>query len=48
MKGTVQNTLKEGGAEKRGGKTKMLKRGSKLGQGVCALKRWGAETPYEL
>ena len=33
--GTVENTLKEGGTEKRGGDTKILKRA----QGVGALKR---------
>ena len=31
--------LKGGGTEKRGGETKILKRGGKLGQGVGALKR---------
>ena len=45
---TVQNTLKEGGTESRRGKTKILKRQSKLGQGVGALKRRGLESPYEL
>ena len=30
----------------RGGKTKVLKGGGKLGQGVCALKR-RAETPLQ-
>ena len=42
--GTVSNTLKGGGTGKRGGETKILRRGSKLGQGVGALKR-GARTP---
>ena len=42
---TVQNNLKEGGAEKRGGETKILKRGGKLGQGVGALKREGGWNP---
>ena len=37
--GTVQNTLKGGGTEKRGGETKNVTKGSKLGQGVGALKR---------
>ena len=32
----------------RGGETKILKMGGKLGQGVDALKRRGLETPYEL
>ena len=43
--GTVSNTLKGGGTGKRGGETKILKSGSKLGQGVGALKRGGARTP---
>ena len=42
--GTVENTLKGGGTKKRGGETKILKRGIKLGQGVVALKG-GAGTP---
>ena len=47
--GTVWNTLKEGGTEKRGGATKILKRGGgKLGQGMGALKSRGLEPPYEL
>ena len=40
---TVYNTLKAGGTEKRGEKTKVFNRGGgKLGQGVGALKmgRW--------
>ena len=41
--GTVKNTFKGGGTEKGGGETKILKKGSKLGQGVGALKR-GAGT----
>ena len=45
---TVQDTLKEGGTESRRGKTKILKRQSKLGQVVGALKRRGLESPYEL
>ena len=36
--GTVLNTFKAGGTEKRGGETKILKREGKLGQGVVALK----------
>ena len=44
--GTVSNTLKEGGTEKREGETKILKRKGKLGQGVGALKRgWGTGSP---
>ena len=46
--GTVQNTLKGSGTEKRGGETKISKRGSKLGQGVGALKGGGElESPYK-
>ena len=48
MRVTVQDTLKEGGTENREGKTKFLKRGSKLGQGVGALKMKGVKPPYEL
>ena len=46
--GTVLNTLKGGGAEKRGGEIKILKSGGrgKVGQGVGALKR-GAGTPLQ-
>ena len=47
MRETVQNTLEKGGTEKRGGKTKILKRASKLSQGVGALKG-GLKPPYEL
>ena len=46
--GTVWNTLKGDGTEKRGGETTILKRAGKLGQGVGALKQRGLETPYEL
>ena len=47
--GTVYNTLKGGGTEKRGGEQRFQKGGCKLGQGVSALKRrGGAEPPYEL
>ena len=38
--GTVQNTLKGGGTEKRRGETKIIKSG-KLSQRVGALKRGG-------
>ena len=40
--GSVQNTLKGGGTEKRRGEAKILKKGE-LGQGVGALR--GAGTP---
>ena len=44
--GTVWNTLKESGTEKRGGETKILKMEGKLGQVVGVLKRGGgAGTP---
>ena len=46
--GAVWNTLKGSRTEKRGGETKILKRGDKLGQGVGALKRGELEPPYEL
>ena len=45
--GTVWNTSKGGGTEKREGKTKILKKEGKLGQGVGALKG-GLEPPYEV
>ena len=47
--GIVWNTLKWGGTEKRGGSTKILKRGGegKLGQGVCLLKGGEAGTPLQ-
>ena len=48
VRGTVQNTLKVGGTEKRGGKTKIFKRESKLGQVVGAFKRRGLDPPHEL
>ena len=35
---SIKNTLKGGGRERGGGETKILKSGSKLGQGVVALK----------
>ena len=40
--------LKSGGTEKRGGETKIFKKGGKLGQGVGPLKRGWLEPPYEL
>ena len=50
--GTVWNTLKEGGIEKRGRETKILKRrgGGKLGQEVGPVKRnsWKPVTSYGL
>ena len=46
--GTVKNTLKERETENRGGETKILKRGGKLGQWVGALKKGGLEPLYEL
>ena len=48
--GTVWNTLKGGGTKKKGGETKILKSGDKLGQGLGALKRGGgggAGTPLQ-
>ena len=42
--GTILNTLKGGGTEKRREETKVLKSGSNLGQGVGTLKD-GAGTP---
>ena len=49
--GTVWNTLKVGGTEKRGGETKILKRGGQAGsRGGCLKKgaEGGLEPPYEL
>ena len=47
--GTVCNTLKGGGTEKRGGDTKILKRGRQAGsRGGCLKKERGMEPPYEL
>ena len=44
--GTVCNTLKGGGTEKRGGDTKILKRGRQAGsRGGGALKRSGGWSP---
>ena len=43
--GTVWNNLKQGGKEKRGGETKILKRVGKLGQGMFALIKRGTGTP---
>ena len=37
----VGETLERGGTEKKGGETKVLKRGGKLGQGMGALKNGG-------
>ena len=49
VKGTVSNTLKGGGTEKREGETKILKSEGKLGQGVSrCLKNGGLESPYKL
>ena len=49
MGGTVQNTLKGGGTEKRGGETKILKRRGQAGsRGGCLKKSCGLELPYEL
>ena len=45
---TVYISLKGGGAQNRGGETKILKRGGKLSQGVGAFKRGGLEPPYKL
>ena len=47
--GNYLKYLKRGcGTEKRGGETKILEMGGKLGQGVGALKNRGLEPPYEL
>ena len=46
--GELSNTLKGSETEKRGGQTKILKKGGKLVQGVAALKRGGLESPYQL
>ena len=43
--GTVWNTLKGGGTEKRGGETDFKKGVGNLGQGVGALNRGGTGTP---
>ena len=40
--------LKSGGTEKRGGETKIFKKGGKLGQGVGAFLGGWLEPPYEL
>ena len=45
MMGTVWNTIKRGETGKRGGETKILKRG---GSKVGAWKSGGLETPYQL
>ena len=46
----VENTLKGGGTEKRGGETKILKRGKAGSRGGCLKKGMGGglEPPYEL
>ena len=47
--GTVENTLKGGGTEKRGGKTKILKKGGgQAGSRGGCLKKGGLEPPYKL
>ena len=46
--GTVWNTLKEGGTEKRGGEAKILKNNGKAGsKDGCLKKRESLEPPYE-
>ena len=45
VEGTVCNTLKGGGTEKRGGDTKILKRGRQAGSRGGALKRSGGWSP---
>ena len=42
---TVSNTLKRSETEKRGGETKILKRGQAGSRDRCLKKREGAETP---
>ena len=46
--GTVQNTLQGGETEKRGGETKILKRGQPGSRGRCLKKEGGLEPPYKL
>ena len=41
MRGTVRNSLKEGGTEKRGEETKILKRGQAGSRGGCLKKGEG-------
>ena len=52
MGGMVKNTVKRSGTEKWAGKTKILKSGDKLGQGVVAFKKggggWNPLTNYTL
>ena len=43
MGGTVENTLKEGETEKKGGVTKILKRGGRAGSRDGCLKKEGGE-----
>ena len=45
MRGTVGNSLKEGGTEKRGEETKILKRGQAGSRGSCLKK--GAWNPLK-
>ena len=45
VEGTVWNTLKAGGTEKRGGETKILKRGAQAGSRVRRLKKEGGWNP---
>ena len=46
--GTVWNTLKEGGTEKRGGEAKILKKKGQAGPRDGCLKKGGSlEPPYE-
>ena len=42
--GTVENTLKRGGTEKRGGETKIFKKGQAGSRGRCLKKVGGAGT----
>ena len=47
--GTVQNTLQGGETEKRGGETKILRRGQAESRGGCLKKGGGVlELPYKL
>ena len=47
--GELSKVPKGGGTEKRGGKTKILKKGGKLGQGVGTLRNggWNSLTNYD-
>ena len=42
---TIQNTFKRGGTEKRGGETKILKRGQAESRGECHKNGVAAGTP---